>query len=114
MNAYFTLPLFLYNEDSYFRMRWFTFFAMIYYWTDDFVKIVGEFAYLLRYVYIVLILSLNLVYMLVEGTDNDLEFVFSLLVIVSIACGWLMSVIVLFAMNLFPHEIWPKLVADDL
>eukprot|EP01084_Bolivina_argentea_P149395 260978_1 len=33
LNGFFTLPLFLYSSESYFRMRWFVFFVMIYYWT---------------------------------------------------------------------------------
>lgn len=111
MNAFFSLPLFLYSDDSYFRMRWFVFLVMIYYWTDEFIKIVGDFAYMIRYIYIVLILSLNLVYLLVEGTQSTFEFTFSIAIIIAIACGWLISVVLLFAMNLFPHEIWPKLTS---
>ena len=111
MNAFFSLPLFLYTEESYFRIRWFIFLVMIYYWTDEFTKIVGDFAYMIRYIYIVLMLSLNLVYLLVEGTESTFEFAFSIAIIIAVACGWLISVVLLFAMNLFPHEIWPKLVA---
>ena len=109
MNGFFTLPLFLYSSEAYFRMRWFVFFVMIYFWTDEFIKIIGDFAYLIRYIYIVLILSLNLVYLLVEGTQSTFEFAFSITIIIAIACGWIISVVLLFAMNLFPHEIWPKL-----
>eukprot|EP01084_Bolivina_argentea_P252572 423956_1 len=108
-NAFFTLPLLLYSPNAYFTMRWFVFFVMIYYWTDEFIKIVGDFAYMIRYIYIVLILSLNLVFLLVEGTQSTYEFTMSITIIISIACGWLVSVVLLFAMNLFPHEIWPHI-----
>lgn len=109
LNALFTLPLFLFSAESYFRMRWFVCLAMLNLWTDEFVKIVGEFGYMARYMFVVLILSLNLVHLLVEDTATQLENVFSVMLIVCIALGWIFSVFMLFANNLFPHEIWAYL-----
>jgi len=109
LNAFFTLPLFLFSTESYFRMRWFVCVAMLYLWVDELLKIIGEFAYMVRYMFVVLVLSLNLVHFLVEDSASQLENVFSIVLIVCIALGWCFSVFMLFVNNLFPHEIWPYL-----
>lgn len=106
MNAFYTLPLSAYSRDSYFRMRWFVTLIALYYWTDELRKIIGDFAYIIRYMYVVLLLSLSMVSLLVEGADSSFESAFSVAIIVSIGCGWALSVVCLFALNLFPHEIY--------
>jgi len=106
MNAFYTLSLCGYSRDSYFRMRWFVGFIALYFWTDEFRKVVGDFAYIIRYMYAVLLLSLTMVTLLVEGTASSFEMTFSIAILVSIACGWVLSVVCLFMLNLFPHEIY--------